>query len=1106
MRCHVASAFHPGTNVWGAIILTFALASCQKPAETAQAPSPVSEKPLFRLVAAEESNIHFANPLDENSEMNIFLYDNYYSGAGVAVGDLNGDSLPDLFFTANLLPGRLFFNQGNLRFQEATREAGLLYPKGWTTGCSMADVNGDGHLDLYICRSGKFAEDQRRNLLYLNNGNGTFTEAGKAWGLDDPGYSMNAVFFDYDNDGDLDCYLINYPIEAFKNFYVEEIRRQRDPLAGDKLFRNDGNRFTDVSAQAGINGSPISFSLSASVSDFNLDGHLDLYISTDFTEQDFYYLNNGNGTFRESLNNAFGHTSQFSMGNDAQDINRDGWQDLVVLDMLPEDNMRQKTLLGPNGYDRYQLQVEFGFGRQQMRNSLQLNDGNGQFREVGQWAGISNTDWSWCALLADYDNDGWTDLYVTNGFKRDYTNLDFLKYTAPENKEAAQKLGQEQDLGQLVRQLPSVRIPNYAFRNTGNGRFEKVSKAWGVQYPSFSNGAVYADLDRDGDLDLVVNNIDDKAFLFENQGRSGQHWLQVRLEGTPQNRFGVGARVRVETASGTQEQFMMPSRGFLSSLEPVLHFGLGADQQVQRVSVRWPDGKVQVISDQSADRRMTLKHAQAGAGTWAALRPEPLFRAGPAPAFTHRESDYIDLKTEPLLPHFCSTQGPVLAVSAPEGGGQADRIFVGSAKGFPAAVFQVASNGSLQAQAQPALARDAASEDGGAVWLDVNQDGFQDLYVASGSYEDVPGDAALVDRLYLGNAQGQLTPSGQDLSFTGAAAGSAPAAGDMNKDGFPELFVGSRALPGQYGIPAKSWLLVNEKGVLRAAELPAQPGGLVTAALWADLNGDSWPDLVVAGEWMPVVVYYNQQGKLQAPTALPGGSGWWYSLQAVDLDGDGKLDLVAGNRGWNAQAQASADQPVRMYVHDFDQNGQTEPIITYYIDNISYPMASRDDLLDQLNVLKKKYIRYAPYGSATYEAIFTETERKDAREYRAENFSSTVFYNTGNNAFSAVALPAEAQVAPMWGIAPRDLNGDGLADLVLTGNFFDNRAEAGPYDANRGTVLMQEKDRGWRALSPAQSGLNLRGDTRACVFIGNTLVVLNNRGPLQCFQYAKPQL
>jgi hypothetical protein len=478
----------------------------------------------------------------------------------------------------------------------------------------------------------------------------------------------------------------------------------------------------------------------------------------------------------------------------------------------------------------------------------------------------------------------------------------------------------------------------------------------------------------------------------------------------------------------------------------------------------------------------------------------------PAPAFVHQESPYIDLKTEPLLPHFCSTQGPVLAVADPAGSGQPERIFVGSAKGSAATVLQVMPDGALKTQTQPALARDAASEDGGAVWLDVNQDGYQDLYVASGSYEDRPGDLALVDRLYLGNAQGQLAPSGQDLAFTGAAASSAPAAADMDKDGYPELFVGSRALPGQYGMPAKSWLLRNEKGTLRAAELPAQPGGLVTAALWADLNGDSWPDLVVAGEWMPVVVYYNKAGKLEAPTPLPGGSGWWYSLQATDLDGDGKLDLVAGNRGWNAQAQASAEQPVRMYVKDFDENGQTEPIITYYIGNTSYPMASRDDLLDQLTVLKKKYTRYAPYGSATYETIFSEQERSGALEYRAENFSSTVFYNLGEGKFSATPLPAEAQVSPVWGIAPRDLNSDGLIDLVLTGNFFDNRAEAGPFDANRGTVLLQEKDRGWRALRPAESGLGLRGDTRGCAWIGNTLLVLNNSGPLQCFQYAKPQL
>ncbi len=1074
-----------------------------------QSISTAAETPLFRLVPPEESNIHFANPLQENAQMNIFLYDNYYSGGGVAIGDVNGDSLPDLYFTANLIPNRLFLNEGNLKFREATKEAGILGSPGWTTGCTMADVNNDGHLDLYVCKSGKFPEDQRRNQLFINRGDGTFAELAKSWGLDDPGYSMQAVFFDYDGDGDLDCYLLNYPIEAFKNFYVEELRAKRDPLAGDKLYRNDGDHFTDVSAKAGISGSPIGFSLSASVSDFNQDGWLDLYISNDFTEHDFYYLNNGNGTFRESLTDYIGHTSQFAMGNDAQDINRDGWQDLVVLDMMPETNFRQKTLLGPNGYDRYMLQVEFGFHRQQMRNTLQLNNGFGLFSEVGQLAGISNTDWSWSALLADYDNDGWNDLYVTNGFKRDYTNLDFLKYDAPSVQQQAQAQGQEADLGEMVKQLPSVSISNFAYKNKQNGGFEKVTSAWGMNYPSFSNGAAYADLDRDGDLDIVVNNIDSKAFLFENKGRDGRHWLQIQLQGKDKNRFGVGALVRVETADGIQEQYMMPNRGFLSCMEPVLHFGLGEEASVKRVSIRWPDGKVQLLEGITPDRRITLHYDKATNSPWVWRREKPLFQPVPNRlTVQHQENEGIDFKLEPLLPHFCSSQGPVMAGTDSDGDGAPDLLFIGGSKGFKGHLLKVQSSEdrdpTLTELSAGFLTEAQATEDGGAAWLDVNRDGHPDLYVCSGSYECTEGPALLTDRLYLSDGRGGYALSPQDLSFTSSSAGASPAVADYDQDGYPDLFVGGRVLPGKYGLPAASYLLHNQAGTLRPVALPGEPSGLVTSAQWADLDGNGWTDLVVAGEWMPITIYYNQNGTLQAPVVLPGTSGWWYSLNLTDLDGDGDVDITAGNRGLNAQMQASVDKPTRMYVKDFDGNGVTEPIITYFIGDKAYPAATRDDMLDQLNMLKKRYTRYAPYGEATYETLLTPEERAGALEYSVQTFSTTVFRNDGKGGFSAEVLPAAAQISPIWGIAPRDLNGDGLVDLVLTGNFYDNRAEAGPYDGNRGAVLIQSSAGTWTAMSPAESGLFLTGDTRSCLWIGHTLFIVNNRGPLQLYRYAKP--
>lgn len=1083
----------------GCLLLLMACQSDQSPTTLADNGIAGSSTPLFRLLPPEQTGVHFSNPLEENAQMNIFLYDYYYSGGGVAIGDVNGDQKPDIYFTANLIANRLFLNEGNMQFREATEAAGLLGSQGWTTGVTMADINGDGHLDIYVCKSGKFPEELRRNQLFINNGDGVFTEQGALWGLDDPGYSMQAVFFDYDNDNDLDCYLLNHPVQAFRNIYVEEIRKERDPLAGDKLYRNDGDKFTDVSAAAGIFGSPIGFGLGVAVADFNRDGYLDLYVSNDFTEHDFYYINQRNGTFRESLKATFGHTSHFSMGNDVQDINHDGWPDLVVLDMLPEDNYRQKILRGPNGYDKYQLQVAYGFHHQQMRNTLQVNNGDGSFSETGQLAGISNTDWSWAPLLADYDNDGWPDLYVTNGFKRDYTNMDFLKYDAPEAQRQAQLQGQQADLGALVRQMPSVQIPNYAFRNRGDGTFEKVSAAWGLQQPSFSNGAAWGDLDGDGDLDLVVNNIDAKAFIYENTAAgAGNHWLQVALEGPPGNRTGIGALVRVTTENGRQEQLLILTRGFISSVEPILQFGLG-NAAITEVAIRWPDGKVQILQNVTANTRLTFQYLEAEAGEWRYEQPEPLFRKVSAPVFTHRNNAFIDLKREPLLHQGCSAQGPVMAAGDVNGDGLTD-LYVGGSVGEPAQLFLQQRNGRLVATDQPAFRQDKSAEDGDAIFADIDNDGDLDLIVASAGYELQPGDEALAPRLYTNKGDGNFVkgdfPAG-DYRFTQSGI----AVADFNQDGQAEIFLGGRWVPGRYGDKVESMLYQQTNNQWTPVPLPAQPAGMVTAARWADVDGNGWADLVVVGEWMPVTVYLNSNGTLQAPQLLDNSSGWWYSLKVTDVDGDGDEDIIAGNRGMNAQVQAVPGRPATLYVKDFDGNGVLDPLLTYFIGDRAYPAASRDDLLDQLNFLKKRYTRYAAYGSATYESMLTEEERAGALAYRAETFASTVFRNQGDGRFVVEQLPPRAQVAPVWGIATRDLNGDGLQDLVLTGNFFDTRAEDGPFDGSRGVVLLQMPGGGWKALSTLAAGLQLTGDSRGCVWMNDVLVVATNNGPLQLYRY-----
>ncbi|MCY7408833.1 MAG: VCBS repeat-containing protein, partial [Chitinophagales bacterium] len=960
-----------------------------------------SSQPLFEKIPSSKTNITFTNPLVENAQFNVLAYEYYYNGGGVAVGDINNDGLPDVYFSSNLKANRLYVNKGNFVFDDATLTSKTGSRQGWKAGCCMADVNGDGWLDIYVCHSGRLPGPYKANELFINNHDLTFTESAQQYGLADTGYSTQAVFFDYDLDGDLDCYLLNHNIATFKNFEVAQIRNTPDANAGDKLFRNDGGHFTDVSRQAKIYSSAIGFGLGVAVSDVNSDGFPDIYVSNDYTEHDYLYINNHDGTFTESLAAMMGHCSNFSMGNDIADYNNDGLPDIFSLDMLPQDNYRQKNLRGPNNYDKYYLQVKFGFYHQVMRNCLQLNNGNGTFSEIGQLAGIPATDWSWAPLLADFDNDGWKDLYITNGYRRDYTNNDFLKFAYEEEKQKAVSEGREPDLLSLVQQMPSVKVSNYLFHNNGDLTFDNATAAWNLFDPAFSNGAAFSDLDNDGDLDLVVNNVDEEAFIYKNNSReiNHHHFLTVQLTGNNKNPFGIGSKIEIETATGKQFCEFYMIRGFQSSSDNKIHFGLGNEEKIKSLTITWTDGTKQTLTNIAADQTIKLLQANAKMVPEKMIKKiAPLFNDISAEHrldFTQQENEYIDYKREPLLPHEFSKLGPQLSTADVNGDGTED-IFIGGAAGFPSKIFFQNKEGKFVEHTSSSIKNDSASEDECSLFFDADRDGDADLYVCSGGYEFETTDSLLLDRLYLNDGKGNFTKSNDALPkmFTSTFC---VKANDFDGDGDLDLFVGGRIVPGYYGTAPKSYLLENRNGKFFDVTTSIAPAleyaGMITDAAWGDIDGDKKDDLIVVGEWMQIRIYKNTGSQLTEITndaGLKNTGGWWNRIVADDLDGDGDIDFVVSNRGENSLMHASVEKPATLFVKDFDKNGSIDPIICYYNGDTSYPMASRDEMVDQLNVLKKKYVYYRDYAGSQISAIFSEDQLKGANILTAQTFSSSL--------------------------------------------------------------------------------------------------------------------
>jgi len=1046
----------------------------------------------FSLLEEKHTGIHFRNDVEYSEEFNTYTYRNFYNGAGVGLGDFNRDGLTDIYFCGNIVDNKLYINQGNFRFEDVTQKAGVACEGVWSTGVSIADVNGDGWLDIYVCKSGSPDTPNRNNQLFINNGDLTFTERAEAYGINDMGLSTHASFFDYDRDGDLDCYLLNNSFQSVTEFdLVEGGRNERDTLGANKLYRNDGDIFVDVSAEAGIYTSKIGFGLGASVADLNRDGWLDIYVSNDFFERDYLYINNRDGTFSEVLDKQMSETSLGAMGADAADINNDGWPDIFVTEMTAEDDRRLKTKVLFEDWENYRNKVEKGYHHQFARNVLQFNNRNGSFSEIGRFSGVDATDWSWGALIMDLDNDGWRDLFVANGIYKDLLDRDYLDFYSDPALMRSMIESEEQAILSIIDRIPSERVPNYAFHNNGDLTFTNQAKSWGLATPSHSNGAVYGDLDNDGDLDMVVNNVNMAPFIYQNNtsGQDHSNYLSFAFSSPGANSSAIGATVTLYYQGRTSYGEMIPMRGFKSSMDHRLHFGLGDASLIDSVRVSWPDGQCSLLYDVQANQFLMLEQAATGP-CWPNPAPpgKPVFSRCDPPkglSFEHVENDFNDFRRESLLFNMHSNEGPRMALGDVNGDALDDLYICGAKESAGELYIQTSAGRFIQTNLS-LFSSESRSEETDCTFFDADGDGDMDLYVACGGNEFSSSSSALADRLYLNQGTGIFSKSRQILPAGRYESSSCVQASDFDGDGDMDLFVGIRLRPNLYGIPVNGYLLENDgSGNFTNVAAEKAPGlkelGMITDMVWTDVDNDKDPDMVIVGDWMPVKLFVNEQGTFTDRSdsfGLSGTSGWWKRIASSDLDGDGDMDLVLGNHGLNSRFQATAEKPLSMYVNDFDLNGSVEHIICAFNGDTAYPVAMKDDLVRQIPALGVKYETFNAYSGQTIEDIFSEEILHRSVVLEARILESVLLINDAKGAFQLRPLPTESQLSPVYAIATGDFDHDGKADILLGGNLSRAKPETGIYNAGHGIFLKGKENLNWKAVPADSSGFFTRGEIR----------------------------
>lgn len=1055
-----------------------------------------SKNKKFDKLSSAKTGVTFINKIEESETLNVLEYEYFYNGGGVAAADFNNDGLLDLYFTANLASDKLYINKGgeSLKFEDITESAGISYNGEWKTGVSVVDINNDGWNDIYVSVSGNIDNAAlRKNKLYINNKNLTFTEKAAEFGLDCNGYTTQTAFFDFDKDGDLDAYVMNHNVKDFNRFDVQAVHAMRDSLAGDKLLKNEGGKFVDVSVEAGIKGNPIGFGLGLHIADLNNDNWPDIYVSNDYIESDYLYINNKNGTFSDNIAQMTDHTSYYSMGNDVADFNNDLLPDIFTLDMLPEDNKRQKLLFGPDNYEAYLSMLKNGFHPEIMRNMLQMNNGDGTFSEIGQVSGVSNTDWSWSALFADYDNDGYKDLFVTNGYLRDYTNMDFMKYYAD------QKNSGEKSILEIIKEMPSSLNSNYIFKNNGDLTFSNLTKDWGIEHPVNSHGAIYADLDNDGDLELIVNNMNEEASIYKNlqQENDPQNFVSISLKKNNQSIEGT----KIYAYSGGLKQYIEASnlRGFQSSVVAPLHFGLGKNQKIDSVRIVWNDNTTQLITNLAVNKICTINY-QKGVEFQLSIEPNKYFDEFQNVAFSHGQMPLNDFSRQVLLPQMYSYQGPALAVGDVNGDKLED-VFLGGGKGFKGKILLQDKAGTFSEKEQADFKQNELCTDADAAFFDADQDGDQDLYVVSGGYEYLVDDFLLQDRLYLNDGKGNFTKSEDRLPpIRNSKSKVVPF--DADNDGDLDLFLTGYVVPHNYPAYNPCSFLLNEKGVFK--EVPNEVFtklGVVTDAVAIDINKDGLKDIALVGEWIPVTLLMNQKGGFQKKE-LPNLNGFWQSIEAADLDNDGDQDLVLGNLGLNTQYKASVSEPFTQTVKDFDGNGLIDPIMSYYIQGKSHPAYSLDELAAQLPNIRKKYTNYQSFSEAQTSDILTFLDEKDSFTNKIHELASGVLLNQGGE-LSFMKLPVQAQFSMVNAISLKDINNDKLPDLLLAGNNSKMRVRIGNLDANHGQVFVNKGKGVFEFVPQSKSGLNLRGDVKNIAFAGEKLLCGINNAPMKFYQLRK---